>query len=165
MKIVYFIRHAKSNWDNAQLLDRDRPLNERGKRDAPFMANLMKSKGVRPDALVSSPANRAFTTATYFAEILGIEKSEIQVMGQIYEASITTILDVLHHLPAAWDTIFIFGHNPTFTDVVNNFSGRMISNIPTCGIVKVEDEVSAWRDFGNNHAKVTEFYYPKQFAE
>lgn len=165
MKVVYFIRHAKSSWDHPQMLDIDRPLNERGKRDAPFMAKLLKDRGVHPDAIVSSPANRAFTTAAYFAEISGIEKSDIQVIERIYEASSATIINVLQGLPVSWNTIFIFGHNPTFTDVVNQFAGRFIHNIPTCGIVKVEDNVSSWSDFGSSEAKVTEFYYPKQYFE
>lgn len=162
MKVVYFIRHAKSSWDSDSLRDMDRPLNERGLRDAPFMANLLTSKGIPLDGMVSSPANRAYTTATYFAKAFGLEASDIKVMHQIYESSPATILAIIRQLPNTWNTIFIFGHNPTFTDVVNQFAGRVIDNIPTCGIAKVEDEVQHWEDFGFKNARLTAFYYPKQ---
>lgn len=163
MKVVYFVRHAKSSWDNPRLSDFERPLNERGRRDAPFMAKLLKSKGVIPDAFVSSPANRALSTAGYFAEAFGVEKAAIQIQEAIYEASPSTILQVLRALPAAWHTIFIFGHNPTFTDLANQFIEKTIHNLPTCGVVKVEDEVADWKEFGSAKAKATEFYYPKQY--
>lgn len=164
MKVIYFVRHAKSNWDDPQLRDIDRPLNERGKRDAPFMAQLLKNKGVEPDALVSSPANRAFTTATYFAAAFGKKETDIQVIKGIYEADSITLMQILKKLPESWNTILIFGHNPTFTDVVNQFHGKMIPNVPTCGIVKIEDTAQTWQAFGSNDAKITEFYYPKQYS-
>ncbi len=162
MKVVYFIRHAKSSWDSDSLRDMDRPLNERGLRDAPFMANLLKSKGILLDGIVSSPANRAYTTATYFAAAFDLKETEIKVVNQIYESSPATILAIIRQLREDWNTIFIFGHNPTFTDLVNQFAGRVIDNIPTCGIAKVEDEVQHWQDFGVKNARLTAFYYPKQ---
>ncbi|MDX1941433.1 MAG: histidine phosphatase family protein [Saprospiraceae bacterium] len=165
MKTVYFVRHAKSSWDNPGLTDRERPLNQRGKRDAPFMAKLLKGQDVHPDKLVSSPANRAFTTASYFAEAFGLESADILVIQRIYEAYSDDLLDIIRHLSDEWNTILIFGHNPTFTEVVNRFSNNYIANIPTCGIERVDDSVERWRDFGSKAAGVKAFYYPKQYFE
>ena len=84
MKNVYFVRHAKSSWRDASLNDIERPLNSRGLRDAPFMAKLLKSKNVKPDLILSSPANRALTTAKYFAKEMGIPTEKIDVRNRIY---------------------------------------------------------------------------------
>jgi phosphohistidine phosphatase len=163
MKTIYLIRHAKSSWDHTGLRDKDRPLNERGEHDAPLMAKLLKDKGVQPDRLVSSPAKRAFATAVHFATVFHIPKSDITVEGQIYEADIADIMEVVRHLAEEWKTVFIFGHNPTFTDVVNQFTERSIDNVPTCGICKIESTTTNWQQFSPVNTKLTEFYYPKQY--
>lgn len=163
MKTIFFVRHAKSSWENPTTKDADRPLNERGMRDAPFMAKLLKSKGCKPDALVSSPAKRAFTTAAYFASVFDIPKSDIVVIDSIYEADLEDIMNVFYELSDDWQTVFIFGHNPTFTDVVNQFTERSIMNVPTCGVCKVESTAEKWEDVRPSNARLTEFYYPKQF--
>lgn len=163
MKTIYFIRHAKSSWDSLGMKDKDRPLNDRGERDAPRMGKLLKDKGVKPDKLVSSPANRAFSTAKHFAAAFDIATANIAVEEQIYEADVTDIMEVVHGLSDDWETVFIFGHNPTFTDVVNQFTERSIMNVPTCGVCKVESTIDRWEDFASNNARLTEFHYPKQF--
>lgn len=163
MKTIYFVRHAKSSWDNLGMKDKDRPLNERGEHDAPNMGKLLKDKGVKPDKLVSSPAKRAFSTALYFAKAFDLAPSDIDVEEQIYEAHVEDILEVVHNLSDEWDTVFLFGHNPTFTDVVNQFAERSIMNVPTCGVCKVEAAIDHWQDFATSNARLKEFYYPKQF--
>ncbi len=163
MKTVYFVRHAKSSWDDMSLSDKDRPLNKRGFRDAPFMAEVLKGKGVKADAIVSSPANRAYTTATYFAKSLEIEVDNIIVKEQIYEAYIEEVLDVVKNLDESLTTVLVFGHNPTFTSLANRFSSDYIPNLPTCGIVKIESSSDLWTGFGRDNAKRTAFYYPKLY--
>jgi len=163
MKTVYFVRHAKSSWEDHTLRDKDRPLNKRGKRDAPFMANLMKEKGIQVDAIVSSPANRAFTTACHFAAALGIELEAIHKEENIYEAYDTEVLDIIKKLPNKYQTIFVFGHNPGFTSLANLFTTDYINNVPTCGIVHVAAAVEDWKDFGETTGKLVAFHYPKQY--
>jgi len=163
MKTVYFVRHAKSSWKDHTLRDRDRPLNKRGKRDAPFMANLMKEKGVKVDAIISSPANRAYTTACHFAAAFDIEKSAIQQEENIYEAYYTDVLEIIKQLPNNLQTIFVFGHNPSFTSLANLFTTDYIDNVPTCGIVQVAATISEWKNFGEDTGKLAAFHYPKQY--
>lgn len=163
MKTVYFIRHAKSSWSDMSLSDFDRPLNKRGKRDAPMMAQKLHEMGVRPDAIISSTANRAFTTATHFAKALGIAKSEIIKTPSIYEAYYKTVLEIVKNQTKAWNTILVFGHNPAFTTIANSFEGDYIDNVPTCGIVKVTAAIDDWLDFDEKTGTVSAFYYPKQF--
>ncbi len=163
MKTVYFIRHAKSSWDEPSLRDIDRPLSSRGLRDAPFMANMLKSKSVKPDLIISSPANRALTTAKFFAKELGIDADSIEVKRNIYEAYPEDVINVIRNANDAVSVILIFGHNPTFTSLANRFTEDYIPNIPTCGIVKIEADIKSWSELNERNATQTEFYYPKQY--
>ncbi|MEM9823622.1 MAG: histidine phosphatase family protein [Bacteroidota bacterium] len=163
MKTVFFIRHAKSSWADSSLRDIERPLNKRGLRDAPFMAQMLRSRGIIVDQILSSPANRAYTTATYFADAMQIDKASIVVRHDIYEAYPQSILNILHTLPAHLQKVLIFGHNPTFTSLANMFSDDYLPNVPTCGIVKVEMEEKEWPLFNPDTARMTAFYYPKHY--
>ncbi|MCB9035195.1 MAG: histidine phosphatase family protein [Lewinellaceae bacterium] len=165
MKTVFFVRHAKSSWDNPSLRDIERPLNKRGKRDAPFMGKLLKGKGIQPDRLISSPANRAFTTAKYFAQALGIAEAEIESDKRIYDAYPEDILDIVQELPDDYSMVLVFGHNPTFTGVANLFTEDYISNVPTCGIFRIDAEVESWRDFREGKGLLTEYHYPRQYFD
>ena len=163
MKTIYFIRHAKSSWKDASLRDFDRPLNKRGLRDAPFMANLLKEKGIQPDAIVSSPANRAYTTATYFAKALNIEVDDIIKEEGIYEAYYTTVLTIIQKQSDQFNTLLVFGHNPAFTNLANSFTGNYIDNVPTCGIIEVAATINKWADLDEGNGKVVNFLYPKLY--
>jgi phosphohistidine phosphatase len=161
MRTLYLIRHAKSSWDNPGLRDFNRPLNERGQRDAPLMAALMVKMGIKPDLIVSSPARRAITTAQFFADAMGIADEDIVRNQDIYEAYPQEILRLISELPESAETVFMFGHNPTFTDVANRFSDDFIENIPTCGIVRIESPADSWRSFYEGNARVNAQYFPK----
>ena len=162
MKKVYFIRHAKSSWDDPGLSDINRPLNKRGLRDGPFMSKMLKGKEVNPDKLISSPANRAFTTATFFAKELNIPEQAIVVRKEIYHAYPEEVLNIIRNLSDADDVILLFGHNPCFTSLANQFSDEYIPNVPTCGIVRVDADVEHWSDF-EKVGKLKAFYFPKQY--
>lgn len=161
MKTVLFIRHAKSSWDNPGLKDFERPLNPRGLRDAPEMASRLQQTGIKPQRIITSPATRAYTTALFFATTFSIPETEIEVEEAIYHAWPDHILQLIHQLPEALDTIALFGHNPTFTALANMFSKTQIPNVPTCGIVKVEANVPTWKDFQRDTASVTDLMFPK----
>jgi len=163
MKTVFFIRHAKSSWEDMSLGDKQRPLNPRGKRDAPFMAKMLKGLGAKVDAIITSSANRANTTANFFAVEFGISKEDMIVRDEIYEAYTEDVLRVVRSLDDHFETVLIFGHNPTFTSLANMFSQDYIPNVPTCGIVKVESESTNWAMFKVENSNRTAFYYPKQY--
>ena len=163
MKEFLFIRHAKSSWSDISLRDFDRPLNKRGLRDAPFMAKLLAGKGIKPDAIVSSPANRAYTTATYFAEATGIKEKQIIKEEDIYEAAPVTVREILSDLDDELKTVLIFGHNPTFTDLANHYGGEYIPNVPTCGIVHFRSLAKSWEKVKPDNTERVGFYYPKEY--
>ena len=163
MKTVIFVRHAKSSWADPDLRDINRPLNKRGYRDAPFMGKLLAAKGIKADLLVSSPANRAYTTAKYFAEALSIDPSKILEERAIYEAYPDEVMEVIQNLPEKISTVLVFGHNPTFTSLANRFSEEYIPNVPTCGVFIVQTSIHKWADFQEGIDSETTFLYPKQY--
>ena len=165
MKNLYLIRHAKSSWDNPRLPDFDRPLNKRGKRDAPAMGEHLKKLGVQPDLLISSPANRAITTAREIAKALDYDPSEIVEEQKLYHAGTETIYEVIWSIEDSYDTVFLFGHNPGFTDFANTLSTTKVENLPTCGIFAVEFNVSAWEDVQPSSGIFKLFDYPKKVSK
>jgi phosphohistidine phosphatase len=162
MKTLYLVRHAKSSWDHPGLRDFDRPLNKRGQNDAPRMAQLLLKLGVQPDLLVSSPAKRAISTAIYFADSFDIKTEDILREQMVYEAFPQQIHQVISRLPDSARTVMLFGHNPTFTDVANQFADDFIDNVPTCGVVKITASVEQWNTFYEGNARVIACYFPKE---
>lgn len=158
MKRLVIIRHAKSSWANAMLDDFDRPLNERGKKDAPLMAKKLKDRKVQPDLFITSPAKRAKSTAKRFAAIFEIDKKLIKKEPKLYLASESTILKLAKDIDEKYNVVFMFGHNPGLTHFVNYVSNLEIDNIPTTGVVVME--VSAWKKLGKEKARAIYFDYP-----
>lgn len=162
MRTLFLVRHAKSSWANPGLRDIDRPLNSRGLRDAPQMGALLFESGVRPDLLVASPAKRALTTAQIFAGIFGMTDEDIIREPRVYEASVNEILRIITALSDSAQTVMLFGHNPTFTDVVNRFTSEPIINVPTCGVVQINSSASTWAAFDEGNAQVHACFFPKE---
>ncbi len=163
MKTLYLIRHAKSSWTDHSLSDFDRPLNKRGLRDAPFMAAKVAEhlKGKKA-TIVTSPANRAQTTARYFATTLGIDEADLNFEPRIYEASPQTLLYIIQGLDKTAETVLLFGHNPAFTYIANYFGG-LIQNVPTCGVCVIEFNVDFWDEASDKNAKFIDFLFPKKY--
>ena len=163
MRILYLCRHAKSSWSDPQQVDFDRPLNDRGRRNAPFMAGTFRDRGEAVDLLVSSPAARAIATARAFAEALGAKereqfdptanKPQLVKEPALYPGSMKEILRTVNALPADAQSVMLFGHNPGFSDAVVYFSSVDIGNLPTCGIVRIDFPFNDWNevsaDLGN----------------
>lgn len=161
MKQVLIIRHAKSSWTNALVSDFERPLNDRGHRDAPLMAGRMKLRGVAIQAFLSSTANRALTTAVYFAEAYGKAKKDILRFPQLYHAPAPVFYKVIETIPAAIETAAIFSHNPGITEFVNELTETSIDDMPTCGIFAIRIESDNWEDFRTARKSFWFFDYPK----
>ena len=165
MKTVFLVRHAKSCWDDPSLADFDRPLNARGKRDAPFMGNILRKRGVLPDLIVSSPAKRAKKTATKIAKVLGYPKKEIAFKKQVYDADEQDLLSIIQKTSTEYNSIMLFGHNPEFTWLANELAGTDIDNIPTAGVVCIDFEVDRWAEVTAKSGKLIFFDYPKKYKE
>lgn len=162
MKQLLIVRHAKSDWDEPNLTDFERPLNKRGHKNAPEMAHRLHKKKLIPEQLVTSPAKRALTTAEYFAEEFGIKKSAIVKESMIYEASSATLLRVINNLENKYDFIALFGHNPGITNLVTNLCDADIINIPTCGVTLLEFPFNDWKMISEGTGKLELYDYPKK---
>ena len=162
MKKIYFIRHAKSSWKDEELRDFDRPLNKRGKKDAPFMGGRLKSFNVMPDIIVSSPANRAKVTACTIAESVGYDSKEILYDVNLYDSSFEQYEYVIRNLKNDNDSVFIVAHNPDITEVCEIYSDTLIGSIPTCAIVCIEFNVNSFKDILPCKGKLLFFDYPKK---
>lgn len=161
MKTLLTIRHAKSSWENAIVNDMERPLNERGRRDAPAMAQRLLKSGVRIDLFISSPAKRAKTTAELFVHEFGGKKEDILFVPDLYHAPAQTFRDVIVTLDNRFDTIALFSHNPGITAFVNTLTSVRVDNMPTCGIFAVKSEAASWDEFVKAGKEFWFFDYPK----
>jgi phosphohistidine phosphatase len=117
---------------------------------------------IKPDYLMSSPAKRAITTAIFFSEAFEIDPNTITRDPTLYEALPQDIHRVISRLPETAKTVFIFGHNPTFTDIANHFTEDFIDNLPTCGVVKITSSAASWDTFYEGNSKVIACYFPKE---
>lgn len=161
MKKLYIIRHAKSSWKDLMLNDFERPLNKRGKKDAPFMGKLLKKKGVFPDAILSSPAKRAKSTAKKIAKEINFTKP-IVYERNIFEASVATLKSVIRSIDDKYETVFMFGHNPglnTLVEALVDFH----ENLPTSAVVEIEFDCKKWSKISSKNAKLISFEYPKKY--
>jgi len=164
MKTLYLARHAKSYWKDQSIPDIDRPLNSRGKRDAPFMGEVLNDNKIMLDLIISSPAKRTKKTAIEISSKLGYPEKKIQFNEDLYEASSNTIIKLIKKIEEKYDRVMIFGHNPGLTMLNNHISNHYIDNIPTCGIVALQFD-KKWSEIDKNSCKFLFFEYPKLYLE
>ena len=162
MKSLLIIRHAKSSWDSDILSDFDRPLNERGKIEAPIMAEKLVNKGLKIDHFISSPAKRAKKTAKLFAKKFAVPEEDIEFIPALYHATPQIFFQVASTLKDSFDSVAIFSHNPGITEFANLLSSTQIDNMPTCSVFAVNADISSWKEFATAKKEFLFFYYPKE---
>lgn len=162
MRSLTLVRHAKSSWATATLDDFDRPLNERGRRDAPLMAQRYAHAAERPLQLVSSPALRAATTAAIFAEALEIAPDAIRYDATIYEASVDALLQVVRGLDDAVANAVLFGHNPGLSDFCHSLARCEFTELPTCAVARIDFDVERWQDVAPGRGRLLAYSFPKE---
>ena len=161
MKSLLIVRHAKSSWDSPTLRDFDRPLNERGLKDAPLMAQRKLDRKIHIDAFASSTANRALATALFFAKAFHQKEKEIIRIPKLYHAMPETFSEVIAEFNNYWNTVAIFSHNPGITDFANKLHVARIDNMPTCGVLGVHFMCYKWEDAMQAEKHFWLFDYPK----
>lgn len=162
MKTLLLVRHAKSSWDLATLNDFDRSLNERGKKDAPVMAQRLLDRKIDINTFVSSPAKRAKKTAELFCSIYKKDKEQIVFIPALYHASLNTFFEVVTQLNDDYNCVAIFSHNPVITEFVNQLVENVtIENMPTCGVFAVKTSITKWKEFSTSKKELLFFDYPK----
>ena len=161
MKRLYFSRHAKSSWADLSLKDIDRPLNKRGLKDAPIMADKLAQRSESIDLLISSPAKRTMMSRAYFEKV--IAHMDLLVDPKIYEASVYEVLEVVQDLDDKYESALLFGHNPAFTYLYNHFSDQVLDNLPTSGLFGVLSSADTWSDIDTTNSTIDFLIYPKMF--
>jgi len=165
MKTLLLVRHAKSSWKDQTLADRDRPLNNRGMRDAPRIGRRLANRRVLPDLVVSSPALRAISTAKAIAAQIGYPTKDIAVEECVYHGGIAGLLRAIHLLDNAASCAMLFGHNPELTDLVNQLGRCNIDNVPTCGVAEIKFTTTSWQEVGEVEGQLVDFDYPKKIDD
>ena len=161
-KSLLLIRHAKSSWNDLSQQDFDRPLNDRGKIDAPAIARrLRKEKDITIDAIISSPAKRAFTTAKFFANEFKIDKKSIIEIPELYEASIDAFFNTIENISDEFETVALFSHNPGITAFSNILTTVRVDDMPTCAVFALHIKANSWKDFKIAEKEFWFFDYPK----
>jgi phosphohistidine phosphatase len=141
--------------------DFDRPLNPRGKKDAPEMAEELVKQSIRIDAFISSPAKRARKTAQVFAKAFDRGKEDIILIEELYNAPAAVFYKVVSNLDDAWNSVAVFSHNPGTTDFVNSLTDVRVDNVPTCGIFAIKIHSDNWMNFQDARKEFWFFNYPK----
>lgn len=159
MKTLVLIRHAKSDWKHNGLSDFDRPLNKRGMRDAPLMAGKIREAGIRPDLIISSPANRALTTAAFMADHFEIPFGDIRQIPSLYLGSPQDLLSALNNTADSVETLFLLAHNPGISYLASMLGNAELP-MPTCTavILKLNE---GWKDL---QAEEFSIMKPKDFS-
>ncbi|QKJ18892.1 SixA phosphatase family protein [Microbacterium hominis] len=136
---LVLVRHAKSDWGDRLLDDHDRPLNPRGERDAPRMAQLLADTGFRPDAILSSTAVRARTTAAAFGEALGVA---VDLDPDLYGAPASALLAAAAGSGAT--AVVVVAHDPGMSVLAGRLSGDEIAHMPTCAVATFTWDSDDW---------------------
>lgn len=156
MKKLILIRHAKSSWKH-NVIDHERPLNERGQKDAELISNHLKGKSLIFDLILSSDAMRAKTTASIIISNLNIDKNRIKLNHDLYDFSGYNLIRVIKETNESINSLMIFGHNHAITAFVNTYGNQYIENVPTCGVVILEFDIDNWHDLNKGETIYTLF--------
>jgi len=164
MKTLMLLRHAKSSWDDASLPDAERPLNERGVRDAPRIGNWMyQQKLKRPCALVCSPAVRTRQTMKLVVGAAGIG-CPARLDERIYQASVAGLLDVIRDAPETCDCLMLIGHNPGIAELLEHLTNEQRS-MPTAALAIIELEATEWHGIEGKTNRLTHFIKPRDLED
>lgn len=166
MKNLLLVRHGKSSWNFPGLSDHDRPLNDRGKRDAPNIGAALAQRGVIPDAILSSTAVRALSTARIIAGELGFPGESMVTQHDIYLASSNTLQRVIQGMDEAVNTALIVGHNPGMHELAVELSGgESIKSFPTLSVARLELNVVDWSEARPGCGLLIEHLYPRMLSD
>jgi phosphohistidine phosphatase len=163
MKTLYLMRHAKSSWDYPELSDHDRPLNGRGRQDAPLMGSQLLSREIKPDLVLSSTAVRALTTATLVAKEVDYDMDKLQTDEDIYHADKSGLLQIIREIPEEIDSLLFVAHNFAISELANMLAPESLADIPTAGVVALTFPVNSWADIEPEHCKVLFTDKPKNY--
>lgn len=161
MRTLLLLRHAKSSWKHPELSDHDRPLNNRGKRDAPRMATLLAELRQRPDLIVSSTAKRARRTAEAIAQRCAHE-GLVHLDRRLYLADPGAIVDVARDVGGRSPCVLLVGHNPGLEALVVHLTGY-VEPLPTAGLAHIDLPIRGWKSLRlTTRGRLVNLWRPKE---
>jgi len=162
MKEICLVRHAKSSWKYPKLDDFERPLNKRGRKNAPFMGKIVRQLGFSPDLIIASPASRAAMTARAFAFKIKYPVKKIRYLASIYESDEMDLVHIISGLDDYLTKVMLVGHNPAITRFANKISNYSISNMPTSGVFWMALNITSWSGIKKKTGELKYFEFPKK---
>jgi len=160
-KTLFIIRHGKSSWE-AEVGDIDRPLTERGVRNAYDMATRLVKVNLIPEQIYTSTAARALHTATIMARVWELPEVAFSLRESLYMCGSAEINELLAEIPDELSAVAIYGHNPIFTELANQFLSTAIDNIPTAGVVVLTIETNSWTELRSGTVVEEVVDFPKK---
>jgi phosphohistidine phosphatase len=144
MKTLLLLRHAKSSWKQPEMNDHDRPLNKRGKKEAPKVGKYLKANDLVPDLILSSTARRAHDTAQAVAEESGID-GQIDLYQDLYLSDTACYLDILHNLPDTANRVLVVGHNPDLEELLSLLTD-VSQHLTTAALAQIDLPITSWQE-------------------
>jgi phosphohistidine phosphatase len=160
MKRLTLIRHARASWGNAALDDIDRPLNERGEKEASLIGRRLSRHSLKPEQIVCSPATRATSTATLIARELGLPLHDVVLQRRIYEAEVGDLLHIIQQLDRSLTHVILIGHNPGISELSSILTGLSMRSMHTCGVFAIDFEVAEWTEIEPGSGSFVFYDYP-----
>lgn len=163
MKTLYLLRHAKSSWKYPELPDLERPLNKRGKIDAPRMGSWLKEQEMIPEHIISSHSVRTLATISKIAHSIGLKGERVEADPRLYHSSPSTLLSIIRSCKPGLNSLMLVGHNPGLTELAGQLCpAEAVENIPTCGLYAIQFHTTQWKEAGPETAAFLCFQYPKK---
>lgn len=158
---MILVRHAKAGWHDIAAGDFDRPLTDKGKRDAEIMAKRVFERKLEIDFFISSPAKRARKTASFFLKQYGVDKDHLILKTELYLPSVSVFYNVLENCDDTVQNLALFSHNSGITDFANSLTESFrIDEIPTCGVVVFQVTTNSWKQIRDSDKRIVFFDYP-----
>jgi phosphohistidine phosphatase len=144
MKTLLLLRHAKSSWKKSDMPDHERPLNKRGKKEAPKVGAYLKDNGLVPDLILTSTARRAHATADAVAEASGFE-GEVELYQDLYMSDTASYLDILRCMPDNANRVLVVGHNPDVEDLITLLT-ELKEHMTTAALAVITLPITRWEE-------------------
>ena len=144
MKNLTIVRHAESVLQDAQYLDKNRPLTKNGRNDALIMSQRIRDAGIKPSKILSSSAARAWETALIIAKTINYSENLLTKDDRLYLADIHNLVCIIEEQNEDVNNLMIIGHNPGLIELINLLSIKKIANLSTSGAVSLNINTDDW---------------------
>lgn len=161
MKTIYLIRHAKSDWNNQELTDFERPLNTRGVNDTEKIGKELNKLGFNPEKIIASPSKRTTTTIQFLCEHISFNFKHVEFNSKLYHPSNENFINIIEDLPDEIENIAMVSHNYGISEFADYLTENFMEAMPTCAVVCIELEINSWKEIVRGLGTTKWYIYPK----